>query len=67
MQLGDREVSIYEIIHGGRARWWWDRRYIPEAETDNREPLSEDLMVAIEMALDARVTRKEGIASFCSP
>ncbi len=60
MRWGEREVSLYEIIHGHGAHWYWDPNYIPEAETDNREPLPAELVAAIETALDGRITsRKE--------
>lgn len=53
MLIGGREVSIYELRHGGR--WWWDRRYITEAEQiAAMPPLPEALLAEIEAALSRR-------------
>ena len=54
MKLGERVVSLYEIIHGRGARWYWDRRYVSESELEEQEPLLATLLAAIESALEKR-------------
>ncbi len=44
MKLGERDVSVYEIIHGYGARWYWDRRYVSESELEEEEPLLATLL-----------------------
>ena len=54
MKLGERTVSYYEIMHGTGARWYWDKRYIPESELEEQEPLPATLLAAIDSALEKR-------------
>ena len=54
MKLGERTVSYYEIMHGTGARWYWDRRYVSESELEDREPLPDSLLAAIDNALEKR-------------
>jgi len=59
MKLGERTVSLYEIIHGTGARWYWDVNYVPEAEQQEQEPPPATLLDAIDRALEKRVCSTE--------
>ena len=52
MKWGERDVSLYEIIHGHGARWYWDLNYIPESELEEQEPPPAPLLAAIDSALE---------------
>lgn len=55
MWIAGREIGAYELMHGGGARWYWDARYVTEAETAKmQEPLSPSLLAEIDVALARR-------------
>jgi len=58
MKLGERTVSLYEIIHGTGARWYWDVNYVPESEQQEQEPPEASLLDAIDSALEQRVFQR---------
>lgn len=58
-------VSLYEIVHSTRARWWWDPSYVTEAQQtlldeylDRKAPvLPEEVGCAIDASLRFRYRR----------
>lgn len=60
--MNKRKMSIYEILHSRSGRWWWDRRYVTEAEQEAiNGPLDAHLAEEIDTTLDERARVKRAM------